>query len=92
MQEHQEHQDKLAEYIVKQGYTIYGGYVYKRLVNGDYTKDIDVHTKNKDDTYILAKDLKDNFGCKQKKRVFRWQLLGYTAIFNGNPNDMPMYQ
>ena len=58
------YQDCLAEHIIKQGYTIYGGYVYKRLINGDETNDIDVHVKNNEDMNALAKNLGETFSCK----------------------------
>ena len=60
-------QDHMATHIIKQGYTIYGGYVYKRLLNGDKTNDIDVHVTNKEDMYSLSKNLTETFGCKEER-------------------------
>lgn len=62
------YQDVLAKHIINQGYTIYGGYVYKRLVNGDKTDDIDVHVKNDEDMHALYKNLGEHFDCVQKYR------------------------
>ena len=76
-------QDKLAEYIVKKGYTLYGGYVYKKLVNGDETKDIDVHVENKNDMNLLAENLKDMFDCKEEKLYIDGRFLDFGSYVTG---------
>ncbi len=66
-----EYQDRIATHIIKEGYTIFGGYVYKRLVNGDQTSDIDVKVNNYKEILNLQNDLLNTFGCiKINKRNF----------------------
>lgn len=77
----EDYQDHLANHIIKQGYTIYGGYVYKKIVNGDKTDDIDVHVKDKEDMNILAKHLQETFGCNKEKSY--WESDCY---------DIPLYE
>ena len=81
----QDYQNKLATHIINKGYTIYGGYVYKTLVNNDPTSDIDVHVKNKEDMNVLLKDLEENFGCVKEDEYWDGKcldmppfLVGYT--------------
>lgn len=56
-------QDKLADDIVDQGHAIFGGYVFKRLVNGDPTNDIDVRV-DPSRMQELQKYLEETHNCR----------------------------
>jgi len=61
-------QDKIAMGLVRNGYTLYGGYVYKKIVNNDDTNDIDViHDEG------VQKFLQDTYSCvKIESSRFRY--------------------
>lgn len=79
----EDYQNQLANHIIKQGYTIYGGYVYKKLVNGDETNDIDVHVKNIKDMDTLADNLNETFGCHKGDLSYNGTFWDINPYING---------
>lgn len=53
---------QIVDRIVKSGGTIFGVYVYKTLINGDESSDIDVMSSNKE---TLIRELISGFKCTQ---------------------------
>lgn len=82
-------QDHLAKHIINRGYTIYGGYVYKRLINGDETNDIDVHVENIDDMNNLAQNLKETFDCKKEKVYWEDGFIDFPPYVTGMRMSCP---
>ena len=72
--------DRLAEHIVDNGYSIFGGYVYKTKVNGDKTLDIDVDISYNDPSDLI-KSLEEKFSCYLHDDQHRDNLSGYTVFF-----------
>lgn len=61
-------QHELAKFIIGKGHPLVGGYVYKTLVNGDRSSDLDVKVKEEqDDTDVknLLGELKKKFKCEE---------------------------
>ena len=82
-------QDRIATKILKFGHTIFGDYVYKTLVNGDSTPNIDVvvpgvtykygnFNGNREGVDKLADYLTDKFKCE----CFDAGHLGYDDIYS----------
>ena len=88
------YQDKLANFILQNHYTIFGGYIYKTLINGDKTDDIDVMVRSKQEMEILKKKLKRKFKCIELQNnymsdeYFSYDMTGIKMLC---PNNKKYY-
>jgi hypothetical protein len=60
-------QDKLVDHIVNGGHTIGGSYVYKTLVNGDPSSDIDVKVTSYNEMEKLCNEMETLFKCQRSR-------------------------
>ena len=90
-----DYQDRIARGLVVNNFTVYGGYVYKKLVNGDKTNGIDVLTKDTQESTNASNFLQSNYKCKQfDKYIGKINLVCpygrekvYVNIYNGWPKS-----
>lgn len=58
----EEYKEKLAQHILHEGGTLFGGYVYKTLIRGESSRDLDVVHR---DPPRLVETLKNLFSCRE---------------------------
>ncbi|ARF12026.1 hypothetical protein Klosneuvirus_3_161 [Klosneuvirus KNV1] len=80
---------RIPNFIVGQGHTIFGSYVYKSLVNGDVASDIDVRVPE-EKWKELKEQLESTFQCVESNRPsdeYRKRQIRWTYSMNCPNND-----
>ena len=57
-------QRKLVDFALNNGGIIYGGFIYKKIIRGESTRDIDVKAKDKEHLNELSNKFQKEFDCK----------------------------
>lgn len=83
----EQHKSALAEKIVKNGGILYGGYVYKTLIAGEPSRDIDVYHP---DPVKLVAELSSKLRCKptNSEKEFFSQSLGLICAYPGTLSEI----